>query len=147
MWSWRQNPGTCSQVKGTLYAGCKIQRPCQTPLHNFYQVRELHHFDNVTSCTVCMAQQTCYVSDQVIHQKYPKARNDSSITKGTWRKERIAWEFAFGGYLSSKWATVQQSKHPCSTPERIQQQWLSSIIKELWNFQFTLWEWRNKKLH
>jgi hypothetical protein len=62
-------------------------------------------------------------------------------------QESIGWEYAFRGYLSSKWAVAQLQEHPRSTERGIRQHWLRSVIKELWTFHLAMWETRNKKLH
>ena len=59
----------------------------------------------------------------------------------------IGWEFAFRGYLSSKWTLAQQLEHPKSSIQGIRQQWLRSVIKGIWSFTFTLWDTRNQVLH
>ncbi len=49
---------------------------------------------------------------------------------------QIGWEMAFRGYLSKNWAVAQQIEHPRSTLLGIQQQWLRSVIQELWQYTF-----------
>ncbi len=60
----------------------------------------------------------------------------------------IAWEFAFYGYLSSKWLFLQQLECPKSSIQGTRAQWTKPVILALLTFyQSMLRESRNDTLH
>jgi hypothetical protein len=75
------------------------------------------------------------------------ARLKQTLNRAMSEQNQIGWEAAARGYLSSTWVKAQQIEHPRSTEKGIRQQWLTSIIKEVWKFSFTMWEHRNSVLH
>jgi hypothetical protein len=62
-------------------------------------------------------------------------------------QERIGWNFALRGYLSSAWIEAQMYENPKSNKMGLQTQWLPSIISQLWKFYLAMWEARNEILH
>jgi hypothetical protein len=57
-------------------------------------------------------------------------------------QEAIGWDYAFQGYLSTKWARAQNVEHPHSTALGIRQQWLKAVIRAMQDVNSALWDER-----
>ncbi len=71
----------------------------------------------------------------------------TTIQQAVQEQQVIGWNFALRGFLSTKWTAAYGFEHPHSTPEGIRDTWLKPIIRALWQFQSTMWDLRNQKLH
>jgi hypothetical protein len=69
------------------------------------------------------------------------------LTRAMHEQEGIGWHLAYRGYLSTSWVTAQWEEHPKSTEQGIRQQWMKTVVREIWNMTVELWGERNKILH
>ena len=60
-------------------------------------------------------------------------------------QDKIGWDFAMRGYLSTSWVTMEA--YGKNDPTQTRQSWLKAIIKALWRFNKTMWTHRNSILH
>ena len=62
-------------------------------------------------------------------------------------QDKIGWDYAMRGYLSTSWVDSEYYGKHGATPDSVRQSWLRSIIKEIWVFNKTMWTHRNSILH
>jgi hypothetical protein len=62
-------------------------------------------------------------------------------------QDKIGWDYAMRGYLSTSWVDSEYYGKHGATPDSVRQSWLRAIIKAIWVFNKTMWTHRNSILH
>ena len=69
------------------------------------------------------------------------------VQSATDRQQRVGWQALLEGCPAIGWAEAQQLYFEWLEKRNTGRRWLVSVIQQLWNIAWDLWEHRNKILH
>ena len=62
-------------------------------------------------------------------------------------QENIGWRLFLDGCLALEWAQVQQTYYDWIGSRKSGGRWVTRLIRQLWDLEFSAWEHRNSVLH
>jgi hypothetical protein len=80
-------------------------------------------------------------------QSTPLTINSSLLHTALDEQDAIGWSNFMYGWLTSKWATIQNEHYQRIGLRRNGLRWTVAIIQKLWDIAWDLWEQRNDYLH
>jgi hypothetical protein len=135
-----------------LTCTCDARCEARTAAHKIFQQKLTRmHTPDILSNTICKSMDSWLARRPVLPPEWngPEEPIQRQIRSAFKAQAKIGWDQFFRGRIAKEWSkpigTYYKIRQPGEsfTPD----QWMRTVIKELWEFSITIWKQRNSELH